>query len=180
MMDLCHDLGGEVMVFGSPGNRSMGGLRREKARSIALGLFRELGARAGRRGVYFCIEPLGRTETDFINTVAEAYSFLEEAGHPEGLGLHIDVKGLIDEGEADAPYITDMFRVAKHVHISEPGLRPVGTGLYDHAVVAGKIRESGYGRFASIEMRRTDSSVEDTIARSVRYAQAVYLRGEPA
>jgi D-psicose/D-tagatose/L-ribulose 3-epimerase len=180
MMDLCRDLGGEVMVFGSPRNRTMGTLPRDKARDIALKFFREVGIRAGKRGVYFCIEPLGRTETDFINTVAEAYSLLGETGHPEGLGLHIDIKGLIDEHEVDAPYLVDMFAVAKHIHISEPDLRPVGTGLYDHTAVSRKIRKSGYGRFVSIEMRRKDASVENTIGSSVRYAQEVYLRGEPA
>ncbi len=179
MMDLCSDLGGEVMVFGSPRNRRIGDLPREKARSVAARFFHKLGTRAGKRGLYFCIEPLGRTETDFINTVAEAYGFIEEAGNPEGLGLHIDTKGIIDEREVDKPYLADMFALSKHVHISEPDLRPVGTGLYDHRPISRKIRSSGYNRFISIEMRRTEGAVEKTIASSVRYVQDIYCKGEP-
>ena len=50
IMDLCLDLGGEVMVFGSPRNRLIGHLPRDKARSIAIEFFRELGIRAGKSG----------------------------------------------------------------------------------------------------------------------------------
>ncbi|OPY36114.1 MAG: Xylose isomerase-like TIM barrel [Methanoregula sp. PtaU1.Bin051] len=178
MMDLCGDLGGEVLVFGSPRNRKIGNLPQDKARAIAVGFFRELGIRAGKRGLYFCIEPLGRTETDFINTVAEAFAFIQEAGNPEGLGLHIDTKGIIDEREVDKPYLADMFAIAKHVHISEPDLRPVGTGSYNHRPISRKIRSSGYNRFISIEMRRNEGAVEKTIAASVKYVQDIYCKGE--
>ncbi|MDO9036438.1 MAG: TIM barrel protein, partial [Methanoregula sp.] len=108
MMDVCHDLGGEVMVFGSPRNRIIGNLSPHKARAIALGFFHEVGVRAAKRSINFLIEPLGKTETDFISTVSEACNFLEEAGNPDGLGLHIDTKGLIDEKEVETPYMKEM------------------------------------------------------------------------
>lgn len=178
MMDVCHDLGGDVMVFGSPRNRMIGTLNPQKARDIAVGFFRSLGMRAEQRNINFLIEPLGRSETDFINTVSDAYGFIQEAGHPSGLGLHIDTKGIIDEHEVEAPYMTEMFALAKHVHISEPGLKPVGSSGFDHRLISRIIRKSGYSRFVSIEMRRVDYSVEKTLEDSVNYVKSAYFGGK--
>jgi len=178
LMDICHDIGGEVLVFGSPRNRNAGSMPKEKSRSIALEFFRQLGKKAEERSVFFCIEPLGRAETDFINTVHDAHSFIEELGNPEGLGLHIDTKGIFDEHETDEPYLTNMFSIAKHIHISEPDLKPVGLGHCDHETLSRKIRMSRYNRFISIEMKRNEGNVEKTIASSVSFVKNVYFDGD--
>jgi sugar phosphate isomerase/epimerase len=178
MMDVCYDLGGEVMVFGSPRNRMIGALSPEKARGIATGFFQEIGVRAAERDIHFLIEPLGTTETDFINTVSDAWNFIGEAGNPEGLGLHIDTKGIIDEKEVEAPYMKEMFARAHHVHISEPGLKPVGSSGFDHRIISSIIRQSGYSRFVSIEMRRVEDDVEKSLENSIRYVKTAYFGGK--
>jgi len=175
MMDLCHDLGGEVLVFGSPRNRNIGKMPLEKAHSIASEFFHELGRRAWDRGLFFCIEPLGRVETDFINTVYEAEAFIRKEEISKGLGLHIDTKGLIDEDEVDAPYLSECFSRAKHVHLNDPGLTAPGSTGYDHRLICKRINESDYSRFISIEMRRVDGDVEGSIRKAVEYVKQVYF-----
>lgn len=177
MMDLCCDLGGEVLVFGSPRNRNIGKTPLEKAHSIAVEFFNELGMRAWDRGLFFCIEPLGKVETDFINTVYEAERFIEEMKNSKGLGLHIDTKGLIDEDEVNAPYLSESFSHAKHVHLNDSGLTAPGSTGYDHRLISKRIKGSNYSRFLSIEMRRVDRDVEGSIQRAVEYVKQVYFEG---
>jgi sugar phosphate isomerase/epimerase len=174
LMDLCRDLGGEILVYGSPKSRNRGNLPKEKTDKIASDFFKEISRRAEKRDVYFCIEPLSHVETDFINTVAEARHFLELLGNPEGLGLHIDIKQLIEEEEIGEPYLEECFREAKHVHISERELNRPGT-TFDHSVISRRIQKSGYSRFCSIEMRRVDSDVKGMIATAVKYVQKHYF-----
>lgn len=175
LMDLCSDLEGEILVFGSPRNRNIGDLPPEKAQAIGVDFFRKVGKQAEEHNLFFCIEPLGRTETDFINTVAQAERLIEDAGRPKGLGLHIDIKGLIDENEVSSPYLTQSFARAKHVHLNDPGLMPPGSTGYDHRLIREKMRGSGYSRFVSIEMRRQDADVEGSVRRAVDYVKRIYF-----
>ncbi len=50
---------------------------------------KELGEYAKEHGVTLAVEPLNRYETDFLNTVSQAVSLLEEVGHPN-VRLHLD------------------------------------------------------------------------------------------
>ncbi len=175
LMDLCFDLGGEVLVFGSPRNRSMGELPYDKAYTIAVDFFCKVGKEAGARNLFFCIEPLGKTEVDFINTVAEAERLIKDTGNLKGLGLHIDVKSLIDENEVSMPYLTDSFGRAKHVHLNDPCLMPPGSTGYDHTQIRNKMEGSGYSRFVSIEMRRQEPNVEDAVKKAIEYVKKIYF-----
>ncbi|HAK89642.1 MAG: hypothetical protein A2X55_04785 [Nitrospirae bacterium GWB2_47_37] len=177
LMDLCAELGGEVLVFGSPMNRNRGGMPPVEARAVAIDFFGELGIHAEKRGVFFCIEPLGRGETDFINTVAEAEEFISSVGS-RGLGLHIDAKGLIDENEVEAPYLKESFSTAKHVHLNDPGLTAPGSTGFDHSKIQRAMEGSGYSRFLSVEMRRVEDDVEGSIKRAAEYVKQIYFRSK--
>ncbi len=175
LIDLCSDLRGRVLVFGSPRNRSIGRLPPEEAYTIAVDFFHKVGEHAEERNVFFCIEPLGRTETDFINTVAEAEKLIKDAGNPKGLGLHIDIKGLIEENEVSSSSLTSSFARAKHIHLNDPGLMPPGSTGYDHRKIREKMNGSGYSGFLSIEMRRQNPDAEGAIRKAVQYAKKIYL-----
>ncbi len=174
LMELCYDLGGEVLVFGSPRNRSLNGLAKDAAWDISVEFFRKIGKAATDVGVYFCIEPLEQTVTDFINSVAEAEKLIRDAGSPSGLGLHIDTKGLIEENEVEASYLSESIKHAKHIHLNDPGLMPPGSTGYDHRAISKIIAGSGYDRFASIEMRRQEPDISHAIIRAVEYVKSVY------
>lgn len=175
MMDVCYYLEGEVMVFGSPANRKISKESIDTSHTIAVQFFSKLAEEAEERGIYFSIEPLGISETNYINSVSDAYNLMEELGFPEGLGLHIDTKGVVEVDELHRPYMKKMFSIAKHVHISEPGLRPVGSGDFDHTGISRIIRNSGYSKYISIEMRRTESNVEESVKKSIQFVQDLYF-----
>src|SRR5438270_9781206 len=79
----CRDLGGDLMVFGSPAQRRIpAGLTRAQAADLAVDTFRRAAPGIGDAGVKLCLEPLSPPEADFINTCAEALELIGRIDHP--------------------------------------------------------------------------------------------------
>src|SRR5262245_26212996 len=65
----CRDLGGELMVFGSPAQRRIpSGATRAQAADYASDTFRRALPGIADCGVRLCLEPLAPTEADFLNS----------------------------------------------------------------------------------------------------------------
>ncbi len=83
LIGLCAAMGGSVLVHGSPAQRAVpAGETREVALERAMDVFVRIAAAAKREGVTYCLEPLARRETDFVNTVAEAAEIVDRIGEP--------------------------------------------------------------------------------------------------
>jgi D-psicose/D-tagatose/L-ribulose 3-epimerase len=80
LIELCADLGGAYLVHGSPAQRQTGGDADAAARGEAAWAAVAEDAKAAR--VTYCIEPLARRETDFVNTIAEAAEIVKRIGNP--------------------------------------------------------------------------------------------------
>ncbi len=100
----CADLGGQLMVFGSPKQRGgTAGATQQQAWEWAKEVFAGVFPALAERGVILCIEPLsptdpeGTKDTDFINTAAEARRFVEEIDHPN-MRLLLDVRSMCATG----------------------------------------------------------------------------------
>jgi sugar phosphate isomerase/epimerase len=91
---LCADLGGRVMVIGSPKARNlMPGVSRDDAMRYAAEVFTPSLDLAAANGITLAIEPLTPAETDFLNTAADGIELIERIGHPN-FRLHLDVKAM--------------------------------------------------------------------------------------
>jgi len=173
-MEVCSDLGGEILVFGSPRNRNKDNISKHKAHLIAVEFFSAMGRIAQENDVCFCIEPLGRKETNFINTVRDAEKLIKDVGS-NYLGLHIDAKGLIDEKEYESPYLIESFSKARHFHVNDSDLKPPGSTGFDHSLISSIIQRSSYSQYISIEMRRIDNDVVGAIKCAVEYVKKTYF-----
>src|SRR5436190_4960966 len=81
LVDFSADLGGKIIVFGSPKQRNiLEGVTPRQAWDWAMAAFREPVQRAEQREVTICFEPLSSAETNFINTAAEAIQFVQPFG----------------------------------------------------------------------------------------------------
>src|ERR1700687_2686308 len=73
LVGLCAELGGAILVHGSPKQRQ---IAPGETHAIALARLQDALAHvalaAARGGVIYCIEPLSRRETELVNTIAEA------------------------------------------------------------------------------------------------------------
>src|SRR6266568_6742191 len=83
LVDFCADLGGQVVVLGSPKQRSvLEGTPPRQAWDWATEAVRASVTRALDRGLTICLEPLSPSETNFINTAAEAIQFVQQFQSP--------------------------------------------------------------------------------------------------
>ncbi len=148
----CQDLGGKLLVFGSPAQRRIpAGATREQAAEFALDTFARAAGGIERSGVTLCLEPLSPPEADFVNTAAEAVALLDRLAHPS-FRLHLDVKAMSTE-DAPAPDLIRRYAArTAHFHANDPNLRGPGFGATDFVPIFRALRESGYPGWVSVEV----------------------------
>ena len=166
---LCRDLGGGLMVFGSPKQRSLlPGVTRAQAYDWAASTFRTVMPALANQGVMLCMEPLSVTETDFVNTCDEALELAGMVGHP-GFVLHLDVKAMCTETTP----VTDLIRrhgaAAGHFHANDANRRGPGFGDVDFVPIFQALRDSSYQRWVSVEVFDYTPDPETIARRSLDY-----------
>jgi len=172
LTDFCADLGGRVMVFGSPKQRGgSAGASQEDAWRWAAETFRGVLPVLEARGVTFTLEPLGPVETDFVNTAAAGRRMVEEINHPN-FHLMLDCKAMTTEGPPLPEIIRAHGDLLAHVHVNDDQLRAPGLGDMDFGPVLAALTEVGYQGYVSVEPFVFDPDV-DTVARQA----LAYLRG---
>lgn len=153
LAELTRDLGGSLMVLGSPKQRDLlPGVSKEAASGHAEEVFRRIVPRLAEVGVTLCLEPLAPVETDFLNTCDEANDVIARVDHPN-LVLHMDVKAQSAEIGTTVP---DLIRrhaaSAGHFHAQDTNKRGPGMGDVDFVPILRALVESGYDRWVSVEV----------------------------
>lgn len=155
---LCRDLGGSLMVLGSPLQRNrLPELSTVQAFEFALDTLKQAMPRLGELGIRLCIEPLGTAETNFINTCAEANELIQAVDHPLCV-LHLDVKAMAaecntnDDGEAIARLIRREIAHTGHFHANDPNRRGPGFGPMPFGPIMKALQESRYAGWVSVEV----------------------------
>jgi len=170
LLDLCSDLGGTVLVLGSPKQRSLiAGQTRQGAWRRAVDLLESVLDRAGKLGLTICLEPLSPAETNFINTVEEGMKMVREIDHPN-FKIHLDVKAMSSEAKP-VPAIIRSVKVGDigHVHVNDPNLYGPGMGEVDYAPIAEAVRDIGYDKWLSVEVFKYDPDPETIAKKSIDY-----------
>ena len=171
------DLGGDLMVLGSPLQRNLlPGVTRQQADDYAADSLRHCFKALEDGKVTLCLEPLGPSETDYMNTAAEGAALIRRLGHPF-VKLHLDVKAMSSEAEP----IPDVIRANKeffhHFHANDPNKRGPGFGEVKFEPIFAALRDVGYGGWVSVEV--FDYTPDpDTIAReSIRHMRECAAAG---
>jgi sugar phosphate isomerase/epimerase len=165
----CADLGGAVLVFGSPAQRRIpAGASRAQAVDYAIDTFRRAQNGIGDSGVKLCLEPLAPAEADFINTCAEAVEILDRLGHPNFL-LHLDVKAMSAENTPVPELIHRYAARTGHFHANDANRRGPGFGHVDFVPILRALHDSGYGGWVSVEVFDYSPDAETIARESLRY-----------
>lgn len=169
LAEACHDFGGDLMVFGSPKQRSLlPGVSRDQAFDWAADTFRQALPAIADFGVTVCMEPLSPAETDFVNTCAEALRLAEMVNHPN-IVLHLDVKAMASEPTP----VTDLIRrhgpLAGHFHANDANLRGPGFGDVDFVPIFKALDDAGYDRWVSLEVFDYKPDPETIARQSIEY-----------
>ncbi len=165
----CRDLGGDLMVFGSPGQRRVpAGHSNAEAMEFAVDTFRRADKVFGETGVKLCIEPLSPPDANFINTADEGVDLINRLDSPEFV-LHLDVKAMSTDVAPAPELIRRHAKVMGHFHANDPNLRGPGFGDTDFVPIFRALKDVNYAGWVSVEVfDYTPDPV--TIAReSIRY-----------
>ena len=169
LAEATRDLGGDLMVFGSPKQRSrLAGVSPEQAFDFAAAVFKSAVPRVADSGVTICMEPLSPAETDFINTCAEAKDLIDAVGH-RNFSLHLDVKAMYSESMPATELIRQYGRIAHHFHANDANRRGPGFGDVDFVPIFEALRESGYRRWVSVEVFDYTPNPETITTKSIEY-----------
>lgn len=158
-----HDLGGSIMVFGSPKQRDLlPGGSPEQALGFAEDVFSRLTQSLENAGVTLCLEPLAPSETNFLNTIDQANELIDRVDHPN-FRLHLDVKAQSSEQGTTVP---DLWlkhgSKARHAHAQDINLKGPGMGSVAFGPIVNALKKSGYQGYLSVEVFDFTPGAEET------------------
>lgn len=174
--DACADLGGKVLVFGSPAQRNLDEkTSHEEGFFRAAEVFRECMPRFEERGVTLCVEPLTPRETNFLNTCAEAVELIEMVDHPCCV-LHQDVKAMLSESESIPALIAKYAGKTGHFHVNDSNMLGPGMGPTDFTPILKALLESRYDGWVSVEVFDYSPGCERIARESIANMRAIIDR----
>jgi len=153
LSEICAELGGHLMVFGSPQQRSLlPGVSTDDAMKYAADVFSGATAAFEQHGVILCVEPLTPMETDFLNTCQQAVELIGMVDHPS-MRLHQDVKAMLGGESEPIPAVIEKFKgICSHFHVNDSNLLGPGMGDTDYHPILSALQSSGYDGWVSVEV----------------------------
>jgi D-psicose/D-tagatose/L-ribulose 3-epimerase len=147
LIGLCAELGGSVLVHGSPKQRQTAqGETHATAFARLQDAMAQAALTAARTGVVYCIEPLSKRETSLVNTIAEAAELVRAIDHP-------NFRTMIDcsaAGQSEAESIPDLIDrwlptgLIAHLQVNDPNRRGPGQGEMKFAPILAALKRHNY------------------------------------
>ena len=173
LIKLCADLGGKQLVFGSPKNRKLHSRKYSECLNQAMEDLFQISEYGKKYNVFFCIEPLGPDETDFIQSIEEGGNIVNKVNHPF-FKLHLDTKALFSTKENPNEVVSKFKNIIQHVHIGDEKLKEPGSINNGHRTIGNALKKINYSNYLSIEMRKPANEVKKVIKRSILYVKENY------
>jgi len=166
---LCRDLGGSLMVFGSPKQRNLlPGVSNDQALDYAREVFEIALPALEANEVTVAIEPLGPAEGDFLLTAAEGVRLIEKIGSP-WCRLHLDVKAMSSEPTPIPQIIRENRAFLHHFHANDPNRQGPGFGTVDFVPIFTALGEIDYRGWVSVEVFDYAPGIERLTRDSLTY-----------
>ncbi|MEM9586488.1 MAG: sugar phosphate isomerase/epimerase family protein [Planctomycetota bacterium] len=167
LAELCSDLGGSMMVLGSPQQRNRPEDQpMERAMGNAAEVLSAVVPTLEEQGVRIALEPLGPQEGNFLNTAAEARE-LQAMIASDHVQLHLDVKAMSSEAKPVSQIIRDNADAMIHFHANDPNRQGPGMGNVDFIPIFKTIEDVGYDGWVSVEVFDYAPGVETLVTQSM-------------
>jgi D-psicose/D-tagatose/L-ribulose 3-epimerase len=151
---LCAELGGAVLVHGSPKQRQ---IAPGETHAVALARLQDglaqVASAAAKAGAIYCIEPLSPTETALVNTVAEAAELVRSIDQP-GLRTMIDCSAAGLSETCSIPSLIDRWLptgLIAHIQVNDPNRRGPGQGELKFAPILAALKRHDYAGTIAVE-----------------------------
>ena len=150
-IDFASVIGCRNLVFGCPRNRN---LPEGKDGDSAVEFFKKIGDYAASKNTIVGMEANPTIyNTNYVNDTLTALQLIKKVDS-KGFLLNLDV-GTMIQNEEDVSELVDNVEWINHVHISEPGLKPIQKRDI-HMQLKNILLEGGYKGFISIEVKKQE------------------------
>jgi sugar phosphate isomerase/epimerase len=177
---LASDLGARALVHGSPDQRALAPGEEDEGRKRGIDCFAAVAEAAAQAGVVYCIEPLARNQTAFVNTVEDAAAIVRAIGSPA-------VRTMIDcssAGQTEDVPVAELVRhwvptgLIGHVHFNDPNRRGPGEGAMAFAPILAALAASNYAGNAAVEPFIYQPDGPTCAARAIGYLRGLSEAGK--
>ncbi len=169
LIDFAADIGGSIMVFGSPGQRLiLPELSREDGWRLMAESLNACIEAAWARGVTICLEALPVNQTNLFNANQEILQMVNEINHPN-IRMMLDVKSMCNEEVPIMENIKACSGYFHHVHANDANLRGPGFGKIDFRPILKTLNELDYHRYVSVEVFDYSPDPETIASKSLSY-----------
>ncbi len=169
---LCADLGGHLMVLGSPQQRNLlPGVTKPAATQFAADVISAALPVFESCQVTLAVEPLGPAEGDFLLTAQEGADLIGMVGSPL-CRLHLDCKAMSSETEPIPDIIHRHRSLMAHFHANDPNRRGPGMGDLKFEPILEMLGEIDYRGWVSVEVFDYTPGIEALARESIDYLRA--------
>lgn len=168
---LCRELGGSILVFGSPLQRNLlPGVDHEQGLRYAAEVFQAAMPVLEQEDVVLAVEPLGPSEGNFLLTAAAGRQLCEMVASPN-CRLHLDTKAMSSEGRPIPDIIRENAPLLAHFHANDPNKLGPGMGELDFRPIFEALGEIDYRGWVSVEVFDYSPGPELIARESIEYMQ---------
>ncbi len=172
LVRFCSDIGGKVMIFGSPKQRNVDpSLSYEQAFDYAVAGFEYALPACEESAVTICMEPLSESETNFCRTAEETVRLIDRIDHPR-FRLLLDTKAMATEPAGRVATIRKYRDYLAHYHANDENLNGPGWGDVDFAPIFEALTDTGYEDYVSVEVFKFDPGPETIAVKSLEYMKS--------
>ena len=175
LIHFCADIGGKVLVHGSPHQRTVQeGWTFDESWERAKETFEACLETARKKNVIYCIEPLSRTNTNFINTVEEAVRLVKEIRHPNFRMMFDCRAASAQEGSITKALLRALeSRMLSHIHVNDANGRGPGFGETSFLPILKTLMKNGYKGYISVEVFDFEPDPQTIASRSIGYLKGI-------
>ena len=167
--DFCADLGGDLLVFGSPKQRNlMPGVSREQGMEYAADVVGKALPRLEKANVRLAFEPLAPRTTNFLRTAADAVELVDRIGSPR-VRLILDCNAMATEKTSIPDLIRKYHKYLVHFHANDPNSQGPGFGELDFLPIFQALREVQFRGWVSVEVFDYKPGAERLARESIAY-----------
>ena len=173
---MCRELGGSLLVFGSPMQRNLlPGVSSRQGFDHALEVFGGLVPVLEETEVTLAIEPLGPSDGNFLTTADEAAELILALGST-WCRLHLDCKAMSSEALPIPELIRRHAPLLTHFHANDPNRLGPGMGELPFEPILAALGEIDYRGWVSVEVFDYSPGPERLARESIDYLLACLER----